>query len=162
MEPIAAKARAKSFAFNLEMGLVPRVLHGDATRLGEILRKILNNAIKFTDKGSVLMRGCVVEEGRGHVMLRFEVQDTGIGIAPEDVERIFECFEQGDNSSTRNYGGTGLGLTIARRLARLMGGEVGVSSTPYVGSTFWVTLRLDKPTANEVVIATPSTPAGDT
>ena len=143
------------------MGLMPRVLHGDATRLGEILRNILNNAIKFTDKGSILMRGRVVEEGQGHVMLRFEVQDTGIGIAPENVERIFEAFEQVDNSSTRNYGGTGLGLTIVRRLAHLMGGEVGVSSTPYVGSTFWVTLRLDKPAASEAVVEVPSPPSGD-
>jgi PAS domain S-box-containing protein len=145
VEAIDTQARAKGLAFNLEMGLLPRVLCGDARRVGEILRAILDNAIKFTDQGRILLRGLVVEEGLAHAVLRFEVQDTGIGIAPENVKRIFEAFEQEDNSSTRGYGGAGLGLTIARRLARLMGGEVGVNSTPGVGSTFWVTLHLDKP-----------------
>ena len=161
VESIADKARAKGLAFHLEMGPAPRVLHGDATHLGELLRQILNNAVKFTGQGSILMRGRVVEERQGHVLLRFEVQDTGIGIASQDLERIFKSFEQVDNSSTRRYGGTGLGLTIARKLAQLMGGEVGVRSAPSVGSVFWVTARLDKSAAGEAVIETSYSPVGD-
>jgi PAS domain S-box-containing protein len=153
VEAIDAQARAKGLAFNLEMGLLPRVLRGDARRVGEILRAMLENAIKFTDQGGILLRGLVVEEGETQAVLRFEIQDTGIGIAAENVKRIFEPFEQEDNSSTRGYGGAGLGLTIARRLARLMGGEVGVNSTPGVGSTFWVRLRLDKPAARGATLA---------
>jgi CheY-like chemotaxis protein/nitrogen-specific signal transduction histidine kinase len=148
VEAIDAQARAKGLAFNLEMGLLPRVLRGDSRRVGEILRAMLDNAIKFTDRGGILLRGLVVEEGETQAVLRFEIQDTGIGIAAENLKRVFEPFEQEDNSSTRGYGGAGLGLTIARRLARLMGGEVGVNSTPGVGSTFWVRLRLDKPAAS--------------
>ena len=145
VEPAAAKARAKGLAFRQELGLVPRTLRGDAHRLGEILRKLLDNAIKFTARGSVVLRGRVVAAGAADVMLRFEVEDTGIGIAAADGERIFESFEQVDGSSTRSYGGTGLGLAIARRLARLMGGDVDFSSTPGCGSTFRVALRLVLP-----------------
>ncbi|MBK7416538.1 MAG: response regulator [Dechloromonas sp.] len=144
VEPIEIKANSKGLAFNLEMGLIPRTLHGDANRLGEILSKLLTNAVKFTEHGSILLRGRVVEAGALDVMLRFEVQDSGIGIPPEIGERVFEAFEQGDNSSTRNFGGTGLGLNIVRSQARLMGGDVGFVSTPCVGSTFWVTVALAK------------------
>ncbi|CAG0997415.1 partial Sensory/regulatory protein RpfC, partial [Rhodocyclaceae bacterium] len=101
VEPAAAKARAKGLAFRQEMGLVPRTLRGDARRLGEILRKLLDNAVKFTAQGAVVLRGRVVEAGAADVLLGFEVQDTGIGIAPGDRERIFESFEQGDGSMTR-------------------------------------------------------------
>lgn len=141
-EPIANKARQKGLAFGVHCESLPSQLHGDAARLGEILRKLLNNAVKFTAHGAVSLHGRVVECVEGCVVLRFEVEDTGIGVLPEDQERIFRPFEQGDNSATRHYGGTGLGLSIVRRLARLMGGEVGVSSSPGQGSTFWVNLPL--------------------
>ncbi|MDK9723401.1 MAG: response regulator [Sterolibacteriaceae bacterium MAG5] len=145
VEPAAAKARAKGLVFRQEMGLVPRILRGDAHRLGEILRKLLDNAVKFTAQGSVVLRGRVAAAGADDVVLRFEVADTGIGIAAADGERIFGAFEQADGSSTRSYGGAGLGLAIARRLARLMGGDVDFGSTPGGGSTFRVSLRLALP-----------------
>ncbi len=145
VEPAEARARAKGLAFHLEMGLMPGVVVGDAGRVAEILDKLLDNAVKFTESGSVLVRGRVASETAAVIALRFEIQDTGIGIKPENLERIFSPFEQGDSSTTRAYGGAGLGLAIARHLARLMGGDVGVASTPCIGSTFWVTLCLGRP-----------------
>ena len=102
------------------------------------------NAIKFTERGSVTLRVKALEEDQDSVLLRLEVQDTGIGINPETLPRLFSAFEQADNSTTRKYGGTGLGLTITRLLAQLMGGNAGAESTPGVGSTFWFTARLKK------------------
>jgi CheY-like chemotaxis protein len=102
------------------------------------------NAVKFTYTGTVTLRAFVQEETVASVMLRFEVQDTGIGIPPEAMSRLFSDFEQADNSMTRKYGGTGLGLAITRRLADLMGGKVGADSTVGVGSTFWFTVKLNK------------------
>ena len=100
------------------------------------------NAVKFTHQGSVTLRACLLEETDGEVLLRFSVQDTGIGIAADQLPRLFQDFEQADASTTRQYGGTGLGLAITRRLALLMGGEAGADSTPELGSTFWFTARL--------------------
>jgi CheY-like chemotaxis protein len=102
------------------------------------------NAVKFTEKGGVTLRILKQDETAEAVVVRFEVADTGIGIAPEAMSRLFSAFEQADNSMTRKYGGTGLGLAITRRLAELMGGEVGADSTPGVGSTFWFTVKLKK------------------
>ncbi|MBL0285731.1 MAG: response regulator [Zoogloea sp.] len=117
---------------------------GDGTRIQQALLNYVGNAIKFTAQGSVTI-GVKVEADEGeHVRLCFEVQDTGIGIAPEVLGKIFNSFEQADSSTTREYGGTGLGLAITKRLAELMGGAVGVSSTPGVGSRFWFTARLGK------------------
>ena len=117
-------------------------LNGDAVRLSQALLNYLGNAVKFTERGSITLRVHVVEEGSEGVLLRFDVVDTGIGIPAEALPRLFTAFEQADDSTTRRYGGTGLGLAITRRLARLMGGEAGASSTPEVGSTFWLTARL--------------------
>jgi PAS domain S-box-containing protein len=118
-----------------------RVL-GDQTRLQQALLNYATNAIKFTDSGSVTLRCQLSAANTNSVTLRFEVQDTGIGIAPEDMSRLFASFEQADNSITRKYGGTGLGLAITRKLVGLMGGEAGAESTPGLGSTFWFTVCL--------------------
>ena len=131
---------------NLQIDLSPDVaqlsLRGDPFRLGQILLNLAGNAVKFTDRGSVTLRVRLVEQGPGDVLLRCEVVDTGIGIAPEDQMRLFTAFEQADTSMTRKYGGTGLGLAISKRLAQLMGGEIGVESRLGGGSTFWCTVRL--------------------
>ena len=138
----AEKARAKGLELRADVGGVPRYLRGDPTRLSQALINYLGNAVKFTDKGSVTLRGLVVEERDATLLLRFEVADTGIGIAEADRDRLFQAFEQVDGSTSRRYGGTGLGLTITQRLAHLMGGEVGVDSRPGGGSTFWFTARM--------------------
>ncbi len=117
---------------------------GDATRLGQALLNYLGNAVKFTEHGTITLRARVLEESSTELLLRFEVQDSGIGIAAEHMPRLFHAFEQADNSTTRRFGGTGLGLAISRRIALLMGGEAGVESTPGVGSTFWLTARLER------------------
>ncbi len=125
---------------------VPSVLRGDPLRLGQILVNYVSNAIKFTEHGQITMRAAVVDADADaeRLLIRFEVEDTGIGIDPEVMPRLFNAFEQADTSTTRNYGGTGLGLAICRRLARLMGGEVGVRSTPGTGSLFWFSARLQR------------------
>ena len=119
-------------------------LLGDPLRLGQILINYLSNAVKFTDQGSITVRAEVESETDGHVALRFEVLDTGIGMSPEHQALVFDAFEQAQSSTTRQYGGTGLGLSIARRLARLMGGEAGVESEPGRGSRFWFTVCLKR------------------
>jgi signal transduction histidine kinase/ActR/RegA family two-component response regulator len=119
-------------------------LLGDPMRLGQILLNLTSNAIKFTASGTITINIACLEESPDRVMLRFEVTDTGIGITAENQQRLFQAFEQLDNSHTRKYGGTGLGLAISKRLVRLMGGDIGVNSAPGTGSTFWFTVRLGK------------------
>ncbi len=119
-------------------------LLGDPLRLGQIMLNLASNAVKFTAQGSIVMRIRMLEESPRDVRLRCEVQDTGIGISAQDQERLFTAFEQADGSTTRKYGGTGLGLAISKRLAQLMGGEIGVESQAGTGSTFWFTFRLGK------------------
>ena len=127
--------------------LAERVLVGDALRLEQILLNLVGNAIKFTEQGSIIVRARQADDTPTDIQVRFEVIDTGIGIAPEAQQRLFFAFEQADNSMTRKYGGTGLGLAISKRLARMMGGDIGVVSQPSMGSTFWFTVRLRKSAA---------------
>ena len=138
------RARSKRLRVHREVGELPQALVGDATRLQQALLNYASNAVKFTEAGSITMRVNVADETARDALIRFEVADTGIGIAPEVQPRLFSAFEQADNTMTRRYGGTGLGLAITRKLAEMMGGEVGVDSTPGGGSTFWFTARLAK------------------
>ena len=141
---LSERSHARHISLRVEFGHYPDNLRGDPTRLQQALLNYAMNALKFTDEGSVILRAIQQSETAESVLMRFEVQDTGIGIEPEVVPRLFNAFEQADNSTTRRYGGTGLGLAITRRLAEMMGGEVGVDSTQGVGSTFWFTARLKK------------------
>ncbi|MDO8960211.1 MAG: PAS domain-containing protein [Rhodocyclaceae bacterium] len=137
-------ARAKGLELIIDTGPLPTNLHGDPTRLTQALLNLASNAIKFTQRGHVVLRSRLLAEDATSALLRFEVEDTGIGIAPEMIPRLFTAFEQADTSTTRRYGGSGLGLAITRHIAELMGGEVGADSTPGKGSTFWFTARLAK------------------
>lgn len=119
-------------------------LQGDPVRLEQILLNLVDNAVKFTDRGTISLRTRLTELGPNGVRLNFEVQDSGIGIAEKDLKRLFSLFEQADGSTTRKYGGTGLGLVISKRLAQLMGGDIGVVSEPGVGSTFSLSVRLNR------------------
>ncbi|HXP59961.1 MAG TPA: response regulator [Dongiaceae bacterium] len=121
---------------------VPRQVLGDSNRLRQILVNLVGNALKFTDHGEVVLTCEQRHSGGGFVSLRFEVRDTGCGIAPEKQAVVFDAFAQADSSMARNYGGTGLGLTISRQLCELMGGSIGVQSDPGKGSTFWFTVGL--------------------
>ncbi|MDD2741326.1 MAG: response regulator [Rhodocyclaceae bacterium] len=141
---VAERARSKNLNLRIELLNLPANLLGDRTRIQQALLNYATNAVKFTEEGSVNLRASVAEERPDSVLLRFDVTDTGVGIAPETRARLFNAFEQADNSTTRKYGGTGLGLAITRRLAELMGGEAGVSSMLGQGSTFWLTVRLRK------------------
>jgi signal transduction histidine kinase len=122
-------------------------LHGDVTRLAQALANYVGNAVKFTQRGGITLGVRLAEETATDCRLRFEVADTGIGIAEEVQKDLFTPFHQVDESTTRKYGGTGLGLAITRRIAELMDGEVGVISRPGAGSTFWLTVRLNKAAA---------------
>lgn len=136
------QAMSKGLSIEVDLNEMPNTLYGDETRLRQSLLNYVGNAIKFTEHGSITLRAIKLEENDDEILLRFEVQDTGIGIAPDDLAGLFESFQQADISTTRKYGGTGLGLTITKRLAQLMGGEAGVESELGRGSTFWFTARL--------------------
>jgi PAS domain S-box-containing protein len=137
-----ARARKLELIVDVETAFVQ--VQGDATRLGQAILNYLGNAVKFTARGTIVLRARVLEESANDFLIRFEVEDSGIGIAAEHLPRLFHAFEQADNSTTRTYGGTGLGLAITRRLARMMGGDAGVESTLEVGSRFWMTARLGR------------------
>ena len=129
--------------FNIDKG-TPNYLVGDPLRLGQILVNYSNNAVKFTETGEILVSVNIVEETENDGLFRFAVKDTGIGLTEEQMGKLFQSFQQADTSTSRKYGGTGLGLAISKRLANLMGGDVGVESEYGNGSTFWFTARLGK------------------
>ncbi len=141
---VVADVLEKGLAFRTDISALPARVCGDRTRISQTLLNYVSNAVKFTDTGTIVLSAHIVEEDAQSMLVRFEVSDTGIGLSPEARARVFSEFEQVDNSATRKYGGTGLGLAVNRKLAGLMGGEVGVDSTPDVGSTFWITIRLGK------------------
>jgi PAS domain S-box-containing protein len=138
------RAQIKGLHFTVHADALPANLEGDTTRLQQCLLNYASNSIKFSEHGVIALRALLLRESDDAVELRFEVEDAGVGIAPDALARLFNVFEQADNSITRKYGGTGLGLAITRKLAGLMGGEVGASSTPGQGSTFWFTCTLQK------------------
>ncbi len=138
------RAKARNIRLVVETLTLPHPVLGDATRVQQALLNLAGNAVKFTDGGVVTLRAIGVEDAKESALVRFEVQDTGIGVVPEALAKMFQAFEQADSSTTRQYGGSGLGLAITRHLARLMGGDAGASSEQGVGSTFWFTVRLRK------------------
>ena len=153
---IAPKAEEKGLKLVIDQApeVARLALKGDPLRLSQILLNLAGNAVKFTESGSIFVRVRLAEDNATDVLLRVEVQDTGIGIAPEAFDRLFTPFGQADDSMTRRYGGTGLGLAISKRLVQMMGGEIGMTSRPGAGSTFWFTVRLDK--AESTVPAAPA------
>ncbi len=127
---------------------IPNHLQGDPTRLNQVLTNLIGNAIKFTDRGGVSIDISAIATTDRQTTLYVQVQDTGIGIAPDSQDKIFQSFSQADSSTTRQYGGTGLGLAISKRLIEKMGGEVGVISAPDAGSIFWFTLTCSRASAS--------------
>jgi two-component system sensor histidine kinase/response regulator len=127
---------------------IPGVVYGDEVRMRQVLTNLVSNALKFTHTGEVSVRVRQAAGAEDRVVIRFEVSDTGIGIQPEQLDRLFDSFEQADSSTTRRYGGTGLGLTIARQLTELMDGEIGASSTPGSGSVFHVVVPFSRSRAD--------------
>ncbi len=156
------QVKAMGVTMETDLNDVPVWLRGDLTRLHQALLNYIGNAIKFTKQGTISLRAKILEEMNDEMLIRFEVQDSGIGIEPDKLTNLFKAFEQADVSTTRVYGGTGLGLVITKRLAQLMGGEVGAESEPGKGSTFWLTVQLghghpvmqDVPSSTEAVTRT--------
>jgi signal transduction histidine kinase/FixJ family two-component response regulator/HPt (histidine-containing phosphotransfer) domain-containing protein len=137
----SAQRKGLQLAFSIAPAL-QRPLRGDARRLGQMVLNYVGNAVKFSDAGAITVRALCDRHDDDAAMLRVEVEDQGIGISDDQAARLFQSFQQADASTTRRYGGSGLGLAICRQLADLMGGAVGVTSQPGVGSTFWLTVRL--------------------
>ena len=157
---VAERAREKGLLLTHEIEDVPDALRGDDTRLSQALVNLLGNAVKFTPRGSVGVTVRVLQSTPDAVLLRLSVRDTGIGLAPQALEQLFQAFVQADASTTRQYGGTGLGLVITQNLARLMGGTVGATSEAGAGSEFWFTARLRRRPAGAVPAAAAPPDAG--
>jgi signal transduction histidine kinase/FixJ family two-component response regulator/HPt (histidine-containing phosphotransfer) domain-containing protein len=165
---VAPESARKRLQLDLKLDdSIPLVVGGDPVRLGQVIGNLLGNAIKFTEHGSVCVRGTVLsrlpDAPRRRIKLRFEVEDSGIGIGPEETRRLFRSFSQADGTITRRYGGTGLGLAISKQLVELMNGEIGVTSQTGRGSTFWFTVWFeDRPGDIGVApVATKRTPAAE-
>ena len=148
---LATKAHEKNLEFAcLVHHDVPSRLCGDPGRIRQILLNLAGNSIKFTSKGEVVIRVTLEEEKDGQAAVRFAISDTGPGIPQDRMDRLFQSFSQVDSSTTRKYGGTGLGLSISKRLAELMGGQIGVVSEEGKGSTFWFTVVFDKQVVDKI------------
>ncbi len=147
-----AYSKGIELSYRIEQN-IPNDLLGDPTRLNQVLTNLIGNAIKFTGRGGVSIDVSAIATTDRQTTLYFQVQDTGIGIAPESQDKIFQSFSQADSSTTRQYGGTGLGLAISKRLIEKMGGEIGVISSPSSGSTFWFTLTCSRSSvANSTIV----------
>ncbi|MCI0418608.1 MAG: response regulator, partial [Acidobacteria bacterium] len=141
-ELLAVRAHEKPLELVCQVSAaVPASLRGDPVRVRQVLQNLMGNAVKFTEKGEVSVCAQLLEASATEVLIRFEIKDSGIGIAEEALTRLFQSFSQADGSTTRKYGGTGLGLVISKQLTQMMGGEIGVSSQLGTGSTFWFTAR---------------------
>lgn len=150
-ELLAERAFGKHLEFTVWIDhAIPAQVRGDGGRVRQVLTNLLNNAVKFTERGEVSVRIVLDSEDSSGLLILCEVADTGVGVAPEFVGKIFEPFVQADGSTTRRFGGTGLGLSISRGLVRAMGGEMGVRSVAHRGSTFWFTLRVGRVAAAPV------------
>ena len=144
--PLAQACLDKGLTLELDIAPdVPQRLIGDPLRLAQVLLNLTNNAVKFTDAGTVTVSASVTQRDSDNILLRMAVSDTGLGLTDEQTQRLFQSFQQADTSISRRFGGTGLGLVICRKLAELMGGEIGVTSRPGRGSTFWFTASLELP-----------------
>jgi two-component system, sensor histidine kinase and response regulator len=158
LDLIADKVRSKGLHCVREVdSRIPQLLYGDAQRLGQVLLNFLSNAVKFTEQGSITLSATLLHRQGNSIRVRLQVQDTGIGIQPEQQSRLFQAFEQADVSTTRKYGGTGLGLAISRHLIKMMGGEIGLESRPGEGSRFWCDVPFDAGTT----LATRATDCGE-
>jgi signal transduction histidine kinase/CheY-like chemotaxis protein len=149
LDDLLAISGVKAFTKGIELvsqvaPAVPGKVTGDPVRLRQVLSNLVDNAVKFAHDGYVEVRVSLASEREGQALLRFEVEDTGLGIKPEAIPLLFQSFSQEDTSTTRKFGGTGLGLAICKRLVELMGGTIGVDSAPGKGSTFWFTVRLNR------------------
>ena len=142
---IALRAYEKGVEFIcLVESEIPVRLKGDPGRLRQIILNLAGNAVKFTEEGEISIRASKENETDDRIAVKFEIRDTGIGLSEEQIGKLFQSYSQADVSTTRKYGGTGLGLTISKRLTEIMGGEIGGTSTPGEGSTFWFVLPLDR------------------
>ncbi len=155
----SATTKGLELVFDIDPQL-SQTLQGDPLRLRQILLNYIGNAIKFTHQGKIIVRARILEEAASDYLVRFDVQDTGIGMSEAEMAQLFQPFQQADTSTTRTYGGTGLGLTISKQLAELMGGGVGVESRPAQGSTFWFTARLGRGVGKTVPVQEALPPVG--